>query len=541
MAAKFNLNTSLFFMRFNFDKKDFNEKVRWLQPHVCLLVILSIMFGILISLPLLYCEFGPIDVPRFLVNKAGGNSTLDEFTGLVSDIYYQHLEEYLVGNSRFIFVVPSVKVDYTSITITYRHGVSDDSKSLSSIGGATFQTSRGVKLKGAQPLVEFQQDQSSNANFSSLLRSGIDIFDYKGYPLYTLTEKLITHKGLRFGFNLSFSLAVVALTCHAYLESFATRIALIASLVLMVVLNLAMMASGISIHFTAKLLLLVADTVVTVIYILILVVSIFMLYCCSDSSTFQGRPNTTQRGADSQVNLQPKLSTTEMQNEAPPRSASNLTFGSGSKLAEIKMINSSSSGEKNLESASSGSNRSRGYAISSNHGFDVSLQRPREDSVNDSNQAVQGSSGGNGGANRNSPQETLLLRYSELPSDKLSKDNMPVIKYKSLTDLKSTLETSANTTSIPSEQPLSGSDSLGFHFNGGALARQNSSPRISGPSEEVQMPEKTNLQEDVITESPEEAREARIHDRKSIPTDLSSFEMGNPPRRSRSWFKEEEN
>lgn len=542
MAAKFNIPL-LFLMRFNFDKTDFNEKVRCLQPHVYLLVLLSIMSGILISLPLLYCEFGPIDVPRFLVNKSGGNSTQNEFTALISDIYYQHLDEYLEGTSRFIFLLPRVKVDYTSISITYRHGVSDDTKSLNSMGGATYQTSRGVKLVGTQPLVEFLQSQSSNANFSFLLKSGIDIFDYNGYLLHTLTDKLITHKGLRFGFILSFALAVVALTCHAYFENSVTRVVLIASLVLMVIFNLAMMASGISIHFTAKLLLLAADTVVTVVHIIILVASILMLYCCSDSSSFREESRTTQRDADSQANLRPKLSTTEMQNEAPPRSGSNLTLGSGSKLAEIKMINSSSSEEKKLESASSGSKRSRGYAISNSHGFDASLQRPQEGSLNDSNLAIQGGSGGNEGTNRNSPQETLLLRYSELPSDKLSKGGMPIIKYKSLTDLKSTLETSANTTSIPSEQPLSGSDSLGFHFNA-VLTRQNSSPEILGPSEKAQMPEKasnvSNLQEDVIIESPEEAHESRVHDRKSIPTNLSSFEMGNPPRRSRSLFKEED-
>lgn len=541
MAAKFNIPL-LFLMRFNFDKTDFNEKVRCLQPHVYLLVLLSVMSGILISLPLLYCEFGPIDVPRFLVNKSRGNSTQNEFTALISDVYYQHLDEYLEGTSSFIFLLPRVKVDYTSISITYRHGVSDDTKSLNSMGGATYQTSRGVKLIGAQPLVEFLQSQSSNANFSSLLKSGIDIFDYKGYLLLTLTDKLITHKGLRFGFILSFTLAVVALTCHAYLENSVTRVVLIASLVLMVILNLAMMASGISIHFTAKLLLLAADTVVTVVFIFILVASILMLYCCSNSSSFRGGSSTTQRDADSQVNLRPKLSTTEMPNEAPPRSGSNLTLGSGSKLAEIKMINSSSSEEKKLESASSGSKRSRGYAISNNHGFNASLQRPQEGSFNDSNLAIQGGSGGNEGTNRNSPQETLLLRYSELPSEK-PKDDMPIIKHKSLTDLKSTLETSANTTSIPSEQPLSGSDSLGFHFNA-LLTRQNSSPEIRGPSEKAQMPEKasnvSNLQEDVIIESPEEAHETRVHDRRSIPTDLSSFEMGNPPRRSRSLFKEED-
>ncbi|PSK38554.1 hypothetical protein C7M61_002487 [Candidozyma pseudohaemuli] len=519
-------------MKFNFDKTNFKDKIRWLQPHVCMLTILSIMAGIVISLPLLHCEFGPIDVPRYLLSISESNSTLNEFTNLVSDIYYQHLDKYLEENSRVVFVVPRVKVGYNSVMVTYRHGVAEDSKYLESVDGATFQTTRGMKLKKANSLVEYSRDHPSNANVTLLVRNGIDIFGYNGDQLQSLTDKLIIHKGFRFGFILTFSLAIVALGCHAVMENNITRIGFTTTLALMAIMNLAMMSSGISIHATAKLLLLAANTAATVVYILIIGASILFLFSYGDLGK-EKKLKTDSQGEGNQDTLHTKLSTTEMQNEATPqRSISNLTLGSGSKLApEIKMINSASSGEKKSESLLSSGGRLRRFAISNNHGYEVSSGQP-EQIDSEVLRNMPENTGGDSPTKKEdngkgSPQDELLLRYTSSDEKALEK-SAPLIKYRSLTHLRSTKLNYGNSSSIPSEQPLTGSE---FNFNGVQLERQTGS-NASGLSKKELSPK------NAIAEKPEDVEDSKVQDRRSIPTDFSSFEMSETPKNNRSLFKE---
>lgn len=519
-------------MKFNFDKSNFKDKIRWLQPHVCMLTILSIMAGIVISLPLLHCEFGPIDVPHYLLSISENNSALNEFTNLVSDIYYQHLDKYLEGNSRLVFVVPRIKVGYNSVMVTYRHGVSEDPKSLESVDGATFQTTRGMKWKKTNSLIEYSRRQPSNANVTFLLREGIEIFDYKGYTLHRLTDKLIIHKGFRLGFILTFSLAIVALGCHAVMENNITRIAYTTTLALMAIMNLAMMSSGISVHATAKLLLLAANTAATVVYILIIGATIPFLFSYGDLGKDK-KLKTDNQGEGNEDILQTKLSTTEMQNEATPqRSTSNLTLGSASKLApEIKMINSASSGEKKSESLLSSGGRLRRFAISNNQGYEVSSGQPEQLDGEVPRNTSENPGGDSPIKNeeivKSSPQDVLLLRYSGSDEKTLEK-SVPLIKYRSLTNLRSTKLNYGNSESIPSEQSLNGSE---FNFNGVQLERQTGL-NASGLSK------KELSQKNAIAEKPDDVEDSKIQDRKSIPTDFSSFEMSDTPKNNRSLFKE---
>ncbi|KAF3991058.1 hypothetical protein FT663_01820 [Candidozyma haemuli var. vulneris] len=500
-------------MKFNFDKSGWNSASRLLSPYLFVFLTLSLLSVVQMCLPLINCEFGPIDVPRYLLNASGTNSSSTEFSNLISDIYYQHLDQYLEDNSRFIFLVPSLKVSYSSATLVYEHGVSQNANTLKSIGGNTFTTTRGVLSDISNPLIEFKRGQPFNANITWLIENGIDVFNYEKPPLALIT-KLIVHKGLRFGYLLSSCLALAALLTHIYMGIPATKYALSGFLSSTAVLLCALIVSECVIHATAKSALL-PYIVIHFVHVFYIVGVIASLYWDEDVAEKAPGGTTETEGAGQRSASSSEISGIEIKRDSP-RAVGNESISSSKQVPEIKMINSSSSEEKNMEEHPLVP-RARRFAISVD-------QSQGQGSIHSMFENKKSSSENSAVLVNIDEEDASSSKYSATADEVSLHDNSPLLKYKSLTHSKSPQKEPAKSPSISPKQPNSGTDESSFNFGPKPSPRgsQRSKVYVNNSSGES-----SNHEERVKNSNP-----------KSIPTEMSSFEMSDTPKRSRSLFKE---
>ncbi|KAM3126212.1 hypothetical protein CJJ07_003978 [Candidozyma auris] len=236
---------------FKIDKESI--KAFWLRfsLQTVLVIVLSMTLAYNFLVPLVDCKFTAVDVPHHLVDGYG-EPTDNEFKHIISDIYYQHLDEYQVNDSRFIYLIPNFRVTHSGATVTYQHGVSEDSYSLRNIDGATFEARRGVEFKSSKAIVAFNKLNKINTEMIGLMRRGIDIFHGEGAPSDSLFEKMLVLKGFQLAIVICSSLSLFGCLVRAVKDAPPVRYVLAGLLGIMSILILGDMSTRCSIHASAK-------------------------------------------------------------------------------------------------------------------------------------------------------------------------------------------------------------------------------------------------------------------------------------------------